>query len=449
MINRLIIFAILYIFTACATEYSRQTIIKNIEQYIASGKYDRAYMEFESEVDSHYKDTELHKEFIRFVSRIHRCEDANRYYEQSVYKEKDRSYLYYYAKGLLGASCFNMQKEEVLKYFQESIKLNPDDFEIRLRYGVILQEYEMYEEAIKEFKKLLEKRADSSSLYSYIALCAAHIGDSKLSRESVKKMLSLNFSEQDIARANSALNILNFKCMDVPDDIKEEYRRIFDKIMVEDRPTEARELTENLLVKYPDVLALHLIKGTALAMTGEYSAALYQLSSQGSVAESCSYFQYTSGIIYLGVQKEEKGIIHLQNAIELDPLFASAYRILAELYNARKEYEKAAALFKIYLRLKEDDYMSRFQYGRILIKLSRVVDAEKEFEMILKRDSENTLGIIGMGLIEREYAKTSKEKNKKEMHIKKSLEYLNRAIKKDPENEYIKTLIKSFDMKED
>ncbi|MGC8927010.1 MAG: tetratricopeptide repeat protein [Myxococcota bacterium] len=447
--NRFIILSILYIFLACATEYNRQRIIDSSEKYFQSGKFDRAYMEFESELDAHYTDTELHKEFIKFVSRIHRCEDAKKYYEGSVYREKDRRYLYHYAKGLLGILCFGAKKADVIKNFEESIRLKPDDFEVRFRYGVILTEYEMFEEARKEFIKLLEIKNDSPSLYSYLALCESHIGEFHLTRENIRKMLTLNFSEQDLIRANNALGIANFKCMDVPEDIKEDFRRILDKIMVEDRPSEAREMTESLLLKYRDVTALHLAKGLSLAMTGEYSTALYELNSQEGSAGSCSYFQYASGIIYLGVQKEEKGIVHLQKAIELDPLFASAYKILAEVYYTKKEYEKASNLLEIYLRLKDDDNITRFQYGRILIGLSKIKDAEKEFEKILRRDSENTLGMIGMGLVEREYAKLSKDKDKRERHMKRSLDYLNRAIKKDPENENIKSLINSINSKED
>ncbi len=445
----IICIAILYIFQGCATEYSRKKIVADAESYLQRGKTDRAYYEFERALDDHPEDIELHKEFIRFVSRIHRCEEASKYYNSSRFEDGKLRHIYFYARALLGISCFLKDKKEVLGDFEEALRLAPENTEVRMRYAVVLTEYEMYKEAYTEFSKLSWKINDSPSLYSYIALCSAHLGDRETVRKSVKQMLSLGFSPQDLKRANESLDIINSHCLDVPDDIREEFRKTFDMILMEENPSQAKNAIENFIVKYPGVPALHLVKSLSLALTGEYSSALYELNSVEMASGSCSYFQYAGGIIYLGVQKEEKGILLLERAVEYDPLFGSAYRILSELYLAKKEYVKASDALRIYLKLSPDDHKSRFIYGRTLLKLGRISEAKSEFDYIAGKEPDNIFGIIGKGLTEKAYARVSKDKKKREEHIKRSLEYLNSAIKRDPENENIRTLIQSINSEED
>lgn len=443
-----LIVAILYIFFDCATEYNRDYTISKAKDYIKEGKFDSAYYEFVSALSDHPDDIEMHREFIRFSSQIHRCDEAKDFYNKSVYRDGKWKYIYYYAKALLGASCFDCDREQILNDLREAIRLKGDENEIRLRYGVLLVEYEMFEEALKEFEILYKRGYKLPSVNSYIALCSVHTGENERAIKAVQEMLNLDFSEQDLKRASSAIDIINSPCLDVPDHIKEDFKRILDMILKEDNPVRARESVENILLTHPDEPALHLLKSLSLALTGEFSSSLYELNRLKDASKSCSYFQYAAGIIYLGVQKEEKGISHLEKAIELDPLFVRAYLILSDLYINRKEYSKAERLLRLYLKLTPADNKSRFTYGRVLLKLGRIAEAEKEFKHILEEEPENLLGIVGMGIVERQYAKVEKDRKKREGHMKKSFDYLNSAIMKDPENENIKSLINSINMEE-
>lgn len=438
---------ILYIFQSCATEYSKTKVVSNMERYINEGKFERAYQEFKSVIDDNCEDIELHKEFIKFVSRVHRCDEALKYYESYKFRDERLKYIYFYARALLGVSCFLKDRDEILSDFREALKLTPENPEIRMRYAVVLTEYEMYEDALEEFNNL--KSSESPFLLSYIAYCAAHLGNSELVRGSVKRMLSLNFSDQDLKRASQALELVNSSCLEVPEDIMEDFRRIFEMVLVEDRPTVAKNLVENLLLKYPNLPSLHLLKALSLSLIGEYSSALYELNSVEGIGDYCSYFKYASGIVYLGVQKEEKGILFLEKAIELDPLLINPYRILSEVYLSKKEYKKVADLLKIYLRLKSDDHKMRFVYGKSLLKLGRIKEAKAEFDYIIDKEPDNVLGIVGRGLVEKAYAMGTADRKKSAEHMSKALKYINDAMQRDPDNENIKNLIKSINNEED
>ncbi|MCX7944397.1 MAG: tetratricopeptide repeat protein [Deltaproteobacteria bacterium] len=438
---------LLYIFQGCATEYSKEKIVSVAENYLSEGKPERAYLEFKSVIDEASDDLELHREFIKFAVRLHRCDDALDYYNK--YREGQKRHVYFYAKALLGVSCLISNKNEIMDYFEEAIRLRPDDKEIRMRYAVVLAEYDMYDKALNEFVKLSQVISNSASLYSYIALCSAYLGEAETVRKSVRDMLLLNFSSQDLKRATESLSIINFHCLDVPDDIRDEFTRVFDMIILEDKPAQAREIIENLLSSYPKVPALHLLKSISLSLTGEYSSALYELNYLGDSFESCGHFQYASGIIYLGVQRNEKALSLFERAIELDPLFVSVYKILSELYLERQDYLKAADVLNIYLKLNPDDHKNRFLYGRTLVKLGRIKEAEDQFNYIFEHDPDNIFGLVGKGIVEKEYAKLSRDRRKRENHLKNSLNYLNMAIKKDPENENIKSLIKFINGEEE
>lgn len=448
MIKRLIVLSIIYIFSSCATEYNRKDITKNAERYLSEQRFERAYTEFESSVSEHYEDIELHRDFIRFVSKAHRCLDANRFYEDNR-KKKGYEHIYYYAKGLLGVVCIEMEKKDVMENFSKAIEFAPDNFEIRLRYGSILTEYEMYNEASRQFEALYKLNPASSAVMSYLALCSASLGSFEKGRQYIQKMMDLDFSDADLARANRAMDIINSSCLDTPSEIRDSFKKILDMILIEDRPAQAREIIENLILKYANIPALRLIKSMALSLTGEFSAALYELNSMGNISNECSYFQYTGGIIYLGVQKEDKGITMLEKAIELDPLMINSYRILSELYISRKDNPKAERALRYYLKLKRDDHKSRFLYGRLLLWEKKFDEASKQFETILAMEPENSLGIVGMGMLYAEYARASKDRRERDINLKRSLEYLNTAIKKDPENETIKSIIKSLNIKEE
>ncbi len=444
MIKQILVILILYIFLACATEYNRQEIIRQNQKYLSEGKIDRAYQEFTSELRQHFEDIELHKEFIRFISKIHRCEDAYRFYEQN--RSDELKYIYFYSRALLGTVCGDGKKDEIIRDFSEAVKLRPDNYEIRLRFGAVLMEYELYKNAMGHFKAI---KSLNSTVYSYMALCDAYLGNFVSARDYITKTLEMDFSDQDFVRINSASDIINSECINVPLDIRDEFKKLFDLILVQDRPTFATGALESLIAQYPSVYALRLIKGMSLALMGEYSSALYELKSTEGATENCSYFQYTEGIIYLGVQKEDKAISCLENAIKLDPVFVRAYRILSEIYLNKKDYIGAERVLKIYLKLEKNDHKSRFVYGRLLVKLKKINEAANQFDYIYSKEPENIFGIVGKGMIEREFARIEKDETKRKRHLEKSLEYLNSAIKKDSENQEIKNLIKSIDEKEE
>ena len=90
-----------------------------------------------------------------------RYEEASKLYEQAVRKGVDQSDAYF----MLSKSLERMDKAKLaLPYMQRAAELAPDDLEIRLSYGILLANLELFTEAGDEFRFIIEndeKNADA------------------------------------------------------------------------------------------------------------------------------------------------------------------------------------------------------------------------------------------------------------------------------------------------
>ena len=81
-------------------------------------------------------------------------EEATKFYEQAVRKGVDQSDAYF----MLAKSLERMDKAKLaLPYMQRAAELAPGDLEIRLSYGIILANMELFTEAGDEFRFIIEK----------------------------------------------------------------------------------------------------------------------------------------------------------------------------------------------------------------------------------------------------------------------------------------------------
>lgn len=90
-----------------------------------------------------------------------RYEEAAKLYEQAIRKGVDQADAHF----MLGKSLERMDKAKLaLPYMQRAAELSPDDLEIRLSYGILLANLELFTEAGNEFRFILEndeKNADA------------------------------------------------------------------------------------------------------------------------------------------------------------------------------------------------------------------------------------------------------------------------------------------------
>ena len=84
-----------------------------------------------------------------------RFEEASKLYETALRKGVDEADVYF----MLGKSLELSDKQKLaLPYLQRAAELSPDDLEVRLSYGILLANMELFKEAGDEFRFIIEQR---------------------------------------------------------------------------------------------------------------------------------------------------------------------------------------------------------------------------------------------------------------------------------------------------
>lgn len=82
-----------------------------------------------------------------------RYDEASKLYEQAIRKGIEEADAYF----MLGKSLERANKAKLaLPYLQRAAELSPEDLEVRLSYGILLANLELFEEAGEEFRYVVE-----------------------------------------------------------------------------------------------------------------------------------------------------------------------------------------------------------------------------------------------------------------------------------------------------
>jgi tetratricopeptide (TPR) repeat protein len=91
-----------------------------------------------------------------------RFEEAAKLYEKAIRAGLNEADAFF----MLGKSLKQLDNPKLaLPYFQRSAELAPDDLEIRLAYGILLAEMELFEEAQKELSFVIEKDKENADAH--------------------------------------------------------------------------------------------------------------------------------------------------------------------------------------------------------------------------------------------------------------------------------------------
>ena len=87
--------------------------------------------------------------------------------------------------------------EKALEYYQSYLKKYPASNEVRLEYAKTLTNLKKYEQAKKEFLKLVNGSLASAEISLTVALLALELGDSKLAEEYLNQSLERGYKQPD------------------------------------------------------------------------------------------------------------------------------------------------------------------------------------------------------------------------------------------------------------
>jgi serine/threonine protein kinase/tetratricopeptide (TPR) repeat protein len=175
--------------------------------------------------------------------------------------------------------------------------------------------------------------------------------------------------------------------------------------------TGQKEMLEKA-VRYSDGASArerHYIMALQAAQAGENEKAIAELDEIIKLHPDDKDAHFWLGNYYRGLFHDyEKAIVHISKAIELDPLYKTAYNMLAYAYNDIGEFEKSIWAINKYISLVPDEanpYDSRADLHAYNGNLDQAVDSYRR-ALQIKPDFYPSLVKLGhMYLFKREYAK--------------------------------------------
>ena len=107
----------------------------------------------------------------------------------------------------------------------------------------------------------------------------------------------------------------------------------------------------------------------------------------------------TLGLIHSGTGRYQEAVQNFNQALEVDPTNADAYRGMARAYEAQKLLEKAEATYKRAIELKPDYWAGYNELGSFYYRHERYKEAAAQFRQVVALTPDNYRGYNNLGAI--------------------------------------------------
>ena len=263
--------------------------------------------------------TQQIKELEQNLSNI-KTEQDKQNIQQKI-KEIDKDALYI-QKIYEGRKFFNKKNyTEALKFFDEAVNLNPNNYKGYFERGTTYQYIQNYEQSIIDLNKAIELNPNSAAAYNNRGETYRYLKKYNQAISDYNKALNLNLN-YDAAYNNRAI---------VMDDLKQYDAAIADY-------TKAIECSPNEALYYRN-------RAYTYDNMKNYDAAIIDLNKAIELDPNSAKSYNNRGWAYKNLKNYSQAISDYTKAIELNPNKYLYYKNRAECYQALGETEKADADF--------------------------------------------------------------------------------------------------------
>lgn len=147
----------------------------------------------------------------------------------------------------------------------------------------------------------------------------------------------------------------------------------------------------------------------------KYKTAIELLDQAIRIEPNYATAYYNLGTSYFHLQQFEKAAAAFQQAIKLHPTYAEAFTNLGAVYMETAQYEKAVEVFQRAVRLKTDNAVALYNLGCVYIRLNKFKEAIDSLELAAQLDEVNAEIRINLGYAysrEKRYGEAIKEMQK-------------------------------------
>jgi Flp pilus assembly protein TadD len=114
---------------------------------------------------------------------------------------------------------------------------------------------------------------------------------------------------------------------------------------------------------------------------------------------------YNAGVEYLNKGDAKKAALQFMNALQIDPKFAEAANVLAEIQFRQRNYSQAYSLLQQAIAAKPDYLPSHRGLAQVYRLSGKLADAEKELQFILDHSPDDIEALLNLGALQTQQKK--------------------------------------------
>ncbi len=302
------------------------------------------------------------------------------------------------------------QFDEAIPLFRELLEKAPNHPGLRIELGKALEGARRFTEAVEVFADLLEEKPDDTEANYYMASSLRALGRRQEAIERMKHLLEVTDGEdQGFAHYRTR------------------FKSFLGVLYQEDRQYKAAvQLFRDISKENPEDSRVKLGLVFALRDVGEFKEALALSSSLLEERPSDLDFSdilITHARVLAQDGRLDEAIDVIVEQIKIEPI-EDLYLAAAQLYNEHKEFEKAEQMVARGLEFAPQSELMKFQLASLHERQGRYSEAEAGFLAILESNPRQSavLNYLGYMLAERGE------------RLKEALDYVQRALKIEPDN---------------
>lgn len=233
---------------------------------------------------------------------------------------------------------------EAINIFHQVLQKNFNNMLARFLLASALEKIGHLEEALKEFKWLANRNPRFNNVHKHIGTVYERLGNCQKALEEYHKDMKL-FPDDPSTYNNLGVIYLKLKRYG---KAREQFEKVFS--LYPDHPTQivghtnlgiayemlgmydqAQEEYQNSLDLDPDYVAAHMGAGNVFLKTHQIESAICEWKKALEINLQNAEANYNLGCVFLGQRLFDKAIIHLQEAVRLEPDFFQARMLLEKI----------------------------------------------------------------------------------------------------------------------
>jgi tetratricopeptide (TPR) repeat protein len=340
----------------------------------------------------------------------------------------------HYALGLAYFAQARTAGDQALTEFQQAEKLEPSQPEYPFRLGVAYLELERYGEALPALQRAVQGAPQNAKFRVPLGLTLARLQQRAAALEQFRALLDLSPSGRDVKLAQQALERLNDPLRGVPQAEVDNVKRGLDWLHQADQPQQAIETFQDVLDRFPDLAAVHVLVGLAYERLDDAGPAVehFQRAIELDPDDAQPYLYL--GELYFGKQKPEKAVELYRKALERNPLLDRAYGRLGEIALTQGDGQTALVQFKRLVVLTPDDADAHKALAQAYELSGNIDGAESELRGIVTRQPKDLDGQLRLGLLYASLAKKASSGPERERRSKQAQDAFQKVLDVQPEN---------------